>query len=279
MSTNTFEEEFKTKVLWVYGSAIAIFMFRFISEAMFTQMSAPSLVSRETECFYQIFFASGIVQIISGSTIYSILADISLLIVPLLLMLSFQRALAIFFSIITLIYFFSFNIITGHHYHGLVGLLVISVPFWFKNEIKFRLAWEGARYYLLYIFASAALWKISRGSVFHPEQLSAILSSQQLDYLLQNSGTLKARALSYLIAHPSFSHYLLLLNTMLQLSFVVGFFTKRFDFVLVILAVAFTLFNYVVMGIWSFELLILCIPLLNRIKLTLDAGVKTDLKK
>ncbi len=129
--------------------------------------------------------------------------------------------------------------------------------------MRFNLLWEGARYYLLYIFASAALWKIFRGSVFYQEQLSNILKHQQLDLLLQQSQSYQAHCVQYLIAHPEISHAVLIVNVVVQLCFAFGFFTKKFDSLLFILAIVFCAANYFVMGITSTELLVLNLTLLN----------------
>ncbi len=260
------------KAQWVYGLAVLIFLSRFISEAMFTQTSQPVFAAEEHELVYHLFLKSGIAQFITAHVWASIAFDLSLFALPIFLILYFNRWLAICFTLLALVYFLSFNIIAVHHYHGLVGLLLISIPFWFTDEKKFMLAWEGVRYYLLYIFASAALWKVVRGSAFSTEQMSLILKSQQLDYLLQHPATFKSQVVSYLIANPATAHLLLLANTFLQLSFFAGFFTKRFNRLLLFAAIFFSIANYLLMGIASFELLILCLTLLDWSKIKLSTG-------
>jgi hypothetical protein len=167
------------------------------------------------------------------------------------------------FWLLALTYFITYNIVTGHHYHGLIGVLIITIPFFSKDEKRFNLLWEGARYYMLYVFASAALWKILRGSAFYTDQLSNILKAQQLDLLIQDRDSLSAYIASYLIANPQVGHLVLLINVLLQLSFAIGFFTKKCDRLLLVLVVLFTIGNYFVMSIISVEILILAFALLN----------------
>ena len=107
------------------------------------------------------------------------------------------------------------------------------------------------RYYFLYIFSSAALWKILRGSAFYHDQLSNILKQQQINLLLQNPDGYKAHIAQFLISHTNFSHALLLANVVLQLSFAIGFFTKKFDRFLFWFAILFVVANLFVMGILS----------------------------
>ncbi len=251
------------KAYFVYGVAMFIFFRKLISASMFSQMNHPLFLFGENEKVYQWFLASGIPQFVTSNPLIASLFDVSLLVCAIGLLLSSKRIFAFLFSAVVLIYFLTYNVVSGHHYHGMAGLLVMSMVFWFKKEEKFNLVWDGARYYLLYIFVSAALWKIFRGSAFYNEQLSNILMGQQIDMLLQNPDNFKSKIAAYLISHPSTSHLVLLGNVLLQLIFAVGFFTKKFDRVLLVLFVLFCVMNYLVMSIISTELLILGLTLLN----------------
>jgi uncharacterized membrane protein len=94
-----------------------------------------------------------------------------------------------------------------------------------------------------------------RGSAFYEPQLSNILLAQQADLLLQHAANWRAEIIHYLIQNQSVSHKILLLNVVLQLSFLIGFFTTKFDRVLFGLTLIFVVSNYFVMGILSAELL------------------------
>ncbi len=230
---------------------------------MLSQMNMPPFLFGENEWAYKMLLQSGIAQYVVAHSFIASLFDVSLLVTAMAFVLSFKRVYAIAFTFLCLFYFMAYNMVTGHHYHGMAGLIVITVVFWFQKEEKFNLAWEGARYYMLYIFSSAALWKILRGSAFYQLQLSDILKSQQIDLLIQNPGTMKAHCVEYLIAHPETAHIILLINVLVQLSFAIGFFTRRFDSILFWLAIIFCVANYYVMSILSAELLILNLTLLN----------------
>lgn len=230
---------------------------------MTTQMDQPPFLFQDKEWYYQIVLKSGIPQFITSHSLAASLFDVSPLVLSVLFLFTLNRVYSILYTLVVVLYFTTYNLATGHHYHGLIGLMIISIPFWFKKEQRFNLAWEGARYYFLYIFASAALWKILRGSVFYQEQLSNILKSQQINLLLQNPGNYKAHIAQYLISHPGVSHAILIVDVLVQLSFVVGFFTRKYDKVLFVLAIVFCVANFYVMSIISAELLILNLTLLN----------------
>ncbi len=262
-NSETFNKEYKLKAFLVFGVALLILAYRFFSHALFTGMLNPVYSFQQKETWYHILLASNLPQFITDNYLLSVILDLSLFIFPILFFLSWKQIWAIAFSTVVLIYFFTFNLVTGHHYHGLVGLILITIPFWTKNETRFNLLWEAVRYYWLYIFASAALWKILRGSVFYTEQLSNILKWQQLDLLLQQPDSFQAQVAQYLISNPQVSHGVLVVNVLVQLSFVVGFFTKKFDTMLFVLAIIFCAANYFVMSIVSIELLMLNLTLLN----------------
>ncbi len=262
-NSEPFATQYRLKAYFVFGVALLILSYRFLSHALFTGMLNPVYSFQQKETWYHILFSSNIPQFITGNYLLSATLDLSLFIFPVLFLLRWKRAWAVAFSVVLLLYFFTFNLVTGHHYHGLVGAILITIPFWTKNETRFNLLWEAVRYYWLYIFASAALWKILRGSVFYTEQLSNILKSQQLDLLLQQPDSFQAQVAQYLIANPQVSHGVLVVNVLVQLCFAVGFFTRKFDTALFILSLVFCAANYFVMSIVSAELLILNLTLLN----------------
>jgi hypothetical protein len=260
---SAFERSYRVKAYFVFGIAMFVFFRRLISASMLSQMNHPLFLFSGQESIYNAFIATGIPQFITSSTVLSALLDVSLLVLTIGFLMSFNRLFAVAFWLVALNYFLTYNSVTGHPYHGMVGMLVMVMPFWFKKEDKFNLTWDLARYYFLYVFASAALWKLFRGSAFYDLQLTDILKSQQIDLLLQNPDNYKAHFVEYLISHTGISHFILLVNIFLQASFLIGFFTRKFDMVLFVLAIVFCISNYYVMGILSVELLILELTLLD----------------
>jgi len=263
MNSESFLRQYRYKALAVAGVAIVILLNRFFGHALMYAMHQPVFLFEQKEAAYRLFLASGLAQFITNNPLISIVFDIALFAMPIAFVLTLKRGFAIAFSVLLLIYFVTYNLVTGHHYHGLVGLILITIPFWTNNQIRFELLWQACRYYLLYIFSSAALWKILRGSVFYKEQMSNILKAQQLDLLLQQPDSFRAQAAQYLIANPDIAHTVLVVNVVVQLIFLIGFFTRKADSFLFVLLIVFCAANYFVMNIVSAELLILNLTLLN----------------
>lgn len=253
----------------VYTMALAILLNRFFSRALLPQIGNALTNSNQQEFVYAVMSKLNLVTFFLNHHWVSALFDISLFFTPVFFLFSGKRIFSIAFTVLVTFYFLAFNVTAFHHYHGLFAIVVISIPFWTKNKTRFHLLWEAVRYYWLYVFSSAAIWKILRGSVFYRDQLSNILKQQQLDLLLQQPGGMQARFIQHLISNPEVSHAVLLLNVAVQLFFVVGFFTKKFDLVLFVLAIVFCVANYFVMNIVSVEMLILNLTLLNWSKLKL----------
>lgn len=248
---------------FVFGFLLILVFYRLIGSALLSQMNSPLFLFPQTEWVYAAVLKSGFLQYITAHYWSAALFDLLLLATPLLFLLTRLQIFAILFTVLLLTYYLTFNMVTGHHYHGLVGAILMTIPFWSKNEKIFQLLWDAARYYLLYIFASAALWKIMRGSAFHTEQLPAILQMQQLQLQLELPDSFRASITRFFVTHGTLAHMVLLMNTALQLSFAIGFITKKMDKWLLFAFLAFVISNYAVMGIMSAELLVLAQTLLN----------------
>lgn len=262
-TAENFDKKMRLKAVVVYTVALAIFLNRFFSRALLPQIGEALTDTAQPELVYGILSKTGIVIFFLKHHWVSAVFDISLFFTPVFYLVFRKRVFAVAFTVLVIFYFLAFNITAFHHYHGLFAIVVISIPFWTKNETRFNFLWEAVRYYWIYIFSSAALWKILRGSLFYQEQLSNILKQQQVDLLLQQPESIRAVFVRHLISNPEVSHAVLLLNVAVQLFFVVGFFTKRFDPVLFALAIIFCTANYLVMNIISVELLILNLTLVN----------------
>ena len=95
------------------------------------------------------------------------------------------------------------------------------------------------RYYAAWAMFSAFCWKLSRGSVFHYPQLALILQGQD------NLGWLGF----YLMGRPTWAYVFWLGACFLEASFVLAFFTRRFDGILGVLLLIFVCMDYLVMGL------------------------------
>ena len=117
------------------------------------------------------------------------------------------------------------------------------------------------RYYFLYLFVSAAIWKIARGAVFNSEEMSRILLLHHTDLLTGTCSTITCRMYNWLIAHPAPAQALYIGGVLLEASFALGFFTRRYDRLLIALAILFVVFDLLLMLIPYWTILLGVVPL------------------
>lgn len=147
------------------------------------------------------------------------------------------------------LYFVTFNSIQTHHAHDLLGFFFLGWALIFSSKSYFPFIWNALRFYFCFVMFSAALWKIGRGSLFELEQMSRILQHQHLYLLSYQPEALFSRMIIWLIEHPFWSWMLLLVATLLELFFAIGFFTKKYDRYLLLALLLFVAGDYVLMNL------------------------------
>jgi hypothetical protein len=142
------------------------------------------------------------------------------------------------------------NSIEGH-----VGWLLFPFLFMMKDVRSFYYVFHGIRYFFLYFFVSAAFWKIYEGGLFNLGQMSHLLLYQHKEQLVSSPDHWYTGMIYWLVNNPSLSYLLYLLSTLMELVFIIGFFTRRFDRGLIRLFLIFILADIIVMKINYFEVL------------------------
>ncbi|MFM7672068.1 MAG: hypothetical protein ACKO6Q_05675 [Bacteroidota bacterium] len=133
--------------------------------------------------------------------------------------------------------------------NGWIGWYLIPLLFCFRRDQARALALEGMRYAFMIILFSAGLWKIRAGGIFDTETMSGILISQHATEMVYNPDSIHIRAITWLIQHPLLSYSLYLTATLIELSFLAGLFTKKWDRLLCWALIAFILFDILLMRI------------------------------
>ena len=136
------------------------------------------------------------------------------------------------------------NSIEGH-----VGWLLFPLLFCCSGMRSFYLVMHGLRYFFLYFFFSAGIWKLANGGAFAPAQMSAILLEQHKEFLVTSPGYWQSNLIRALINMPLTSFILYWMGLLAELSFATGFFTKRYDRALFVFFALFLIFDYLIMRI------------------------------
>ncbi len=258
------EKERRTFGFVFYILCLVLLLIRYNANVLISQLNNPALVYPSADNTYWIFLLSGIPNFLVSNSFVSMAFDLILLASTVMCAINCnKREYALVFCVFIWIYFLTFNTYSAHHYHGLIGVLMLSIPFLSGKAKTFSYLMEMVRYYYLFFFASAALWKLFRGSVFHSGQLKATLMEQHVGYLAQNPDSFRADLVTYFISHQQAGDLIFILTFFLQLIFIIGFFTQKTDRWLFWIAVIFHLMNWMVMRIFSIELIVFNLMLLN----------------
>lgn len=225
----------------VFASIFCSLVYGLASNVLLHQLRAPVLSYLYLDPVFWLAEISGIPRAVGSSFFLSLTVDISLFGTTLLaVFFPSKRIFPCLFFIFYFLYFIIFNTYGAHHTLNKAGILLMPLAFVVKPS-RFAQLWQGLRYYTLFIFASAFIWKLVRLSWLNSMQGELILKKNISAYLTYHPDTRLAKIYFMLLEHPAILHVMFLGGFLLEGSFVIGFFTKRYDKVLL-------LFMFVLVG-------------------------------
>ena len=200
-----------------------------------------------------ILFLTGIQNAIIKSFAIQLSLDILYFFLPLSLVFVVNRKMQFYFAILNSIFNLTYALILSSvsplSIAGFIGWILLPMLFVFTSDRGFYYAVNSMRYIFLLIFFSAGLWKIRTGGVFNTEQMSAILLKQHAAYLTQSPTDWFSRIVYYLVINYRFSYIVYVCAVIAELVFVIGFFTKKADKLLILIFLLFILFDFFLMRI------------------------------
>jgi uncharacterized membrane protein len=207
-----------------------------------------------------------------------LLFDIAFYLMPLLLWIAYTKNIKLSAIVSTTmlfvnwIYIQCYILYPANSIESYISWLLFPVLFMAFNLQSFYFILHGLRYFFLYFFASAGLWKIVQQGVFNIKQMSGVLLYQHKEYLT-SSYNWYASFIYWLISHPSISYVFYLSATLLELSYMIGFFTKKYDHFLIVGFLVFLLMDVLLMRMhyWEVSAFVLALifsrcslPVINR---------------
>lgn len=135
-----------------------------------------------------------------------------------------------------------------------LGLILLPIAFVFKSEKRYIAYLELMRYYVIFIFTSASLWKIIRGVAWDPTHMQLSLKAQHIDNFVNWPNHYITKTIAAIIDNPTYCHVIFVTAIVSQIAFSIGFFTKKYDRTLAFLLILFIISDYLVMRIeyWEF---------------------------
>ena len=271
MNTEATEDKNTRKIfsMTVFGWLLAIFIYRFFSDSLLHQLQQSALITPEIDNTYWLFHYLQIPEFLTRSSAIPIMFDVVLFgLIITCIFISRFRIFPVLLLILLWTYFIVFNTFAGHHYYY-VGFLFIVIPFLARENSNRDLLFNAVRYLFCFFYVSSALYKLFRGSVFNPEQMQSILMNDNASVIYHNPDSFHSDAILYFIQHPSLSQAVFVCAALIELSFFLGFFTKKYDLWFLLGLILFHTGNYFMTGIPFLEQSIIFLVFVPREKFRL----------
>jgi len=270
----------------VTGSVLLLLSIRFLEHATLSGLSSPTIFSVEPDITYWLYRMSPLPSLLVENPAGAILFDILLFLTGILSFLfPLRRFYIISFSILLMLYALSYNLYATHHLGQLYGYIIVLLPFWVGNNYKFGLVWEGMRYFTCLVYSLAFWWKTVWGDSFYDWQHGvSSFKSNLVDYITLNPDTIMTAIYRWLLRHDW------ILNAgdkgimLLEGLMVIGFFTKKYDRLLIWLPVIIHVSTYFFSDVFFIELLpidlsLLSLTQLDRIGRLFSQGEMTPMRR
>lgn len=261
-----FDDIAKTRLTrWVFGWLFLVLLYQWYANLMISQLEGPVLLRLDLDFTYWIVHATGIGELFQSSEASAFTFDIMLTTLCLVSVIFPKR---IIFPILTGIFYLMYCVLLNSyqcwHYHNLITLILLIIPFCFRALKTFSLLFAGLRYAVAYIYASAAIWKLFRGSVFNEGQMQWLIEHNYVDRLAVEGYELSflENMMFQVSNHPTLSSIALILGVAMEASFLLAFFTRKFDRYLIVVGVVFHLITAVLVDVSFLQLWILFIVFL-----------------
>ncbi len=244
----------------VFGWLFLVVLYQWWANLMISQLEAPVLLRLDMDLTYWLVHATGIGALFQSSYASALIFDILLTALCLVSVVFPKRVIfPILTGIFYLVYCILLNSYQCWHYHNLITLILLIIPFCFKSLKTFSLLFAGLRYAVAYIYASAAIWKLVRGSVFNDGQMQWLIEHNYVDRLAVDGYELGffENAIFQLSNYPTLSSIALIIGVAMEASFLVAFFTRKFDRYLILIGVTFHLITTILVDVSFLQLWIL----------------------
>ncbi len=252
MQTNFSKRLYVKKIRILFCIVLFEYLLFIFSGVSFSFLYGASFFKIEADPVSWLFYLLNIPQLITGHQWLGVVFDFSIVVSLLLFIRNpYNNRLAIILFLLLLLFYVTFM---GYHAHRnyQFGFFLVFIPFLFKNEISKSYAFEATRYFLLFFYVSAAFLKLSNHALSDVAIFSHLISGQFTPYFLEGNTGIRTDVNLYLIAHPTLSYILYLLSFFIELSVIIGFYTKRCDKILAVMLLLFHFSNWFIMDIAAF---------------------------
>ncbi len=238
----------------------ALFLFKWMAGLLLYQLQ-PILFNTRFDLLTWILMDTGLHQWLLNNKPGWLLFDVIFYSLPLLYRLAISLnkkaviALAIMMLPVNWVYVQCYTLYPAGSIESFTAWLFFPVLLMAGKLRNFYYLLHGLRYFFLFFFVSAGVWKIVQGGIFNIHQMSGILLYQHSAFLVSSPGHWFTNFIYWLIAHPAVSYLIYVGATLLELSFIAGFFTTRYDRLLAAAFLLFVTMDFLLMRIYYWETL------------------------
>lgn len=147
-------------------------------------------------------------------------------------------------------------------YYAQIGYLLAPIPFLALSEKRFDILWNLFRYWVCFLYVSAGVYKIAYGGFGYEGNMSEIVWQSNAEWFIFNPDGWLFSFREYLATHPSLAQWFFRLAVLVDLSLLIGFFTKKADRWLLLLLIGFHCANFMILGISFVEQSLIFAPFL-----------------
>ncbi|MCW3105943.1 MAG: hypothetical protein JWQ09_449 [Segetibacter sp.] len=261
-------EQHRKQIIYAFCIIFYLLMLLKLYNGLLLYQIKPFLFNNRFDLFTWIIMKTGLHQWLLNNPSGWLAFDIAFYSMPLLYLLAYKKniqlasAVAVVMIAVNYIYIQCYSLYPSSSVEGFIAWLLFPFLLMTVNLKSFYFILHALRYFFLFFFTSAAIWKFVQGGIFNTDQMSGVLLFQHKEYLTSSPGFWYTVFIYWLVNHPYISYLLYLTATLLELSFVTGFFTKKFDLFLVFACILFLLSDILFMRIPYWEVTPFLITLL-----------------
>ena len=245
-SLNILSGSYESQLLLIVLIEYFLFM---VSGVSFTSLHQIPYFNIGVDPIYWIAYILNLPQFIVAHHWLGIFIDSSIVLLLIILVIyPHKNILAFAVFILLMLFYLTLTGYLGHH-NFQSGFVLILIPFIFKEKKNRSFAFESLRYFLLFFYCSAAIFKLTSSGLYNPDHFSNVLMGQFAPYFIEGNLGWRTSMNIFLINHKSTAFFLYIGSFILEFSAVAGFFTKRFDKYIGCLLICFHLFDWIIMDI------------------------------
>jgi hypothetical protein len=205
-----------------------------VSHTLPVQLAAPTMRHAGTNLTLIGYNISGLGTLLTRHPPAAMVFTVLLFAAPLLLLVFPRNVwLAASFSLLLFLFMLTTHVYVGHGQHTLFLLWLATLPFCFRADVSFGLLWEGVRYYACWLYFSAFIFKLINGSMGQWDHGLMVMQEQLAGYIFLNPGSALTLFYTWLMQHDFWVNAGEKLVYVAEGLFGIGFFTRRYDRLLI----------------------------------------------